>query len=121
MLNDRDMHWTLTKSHRPFKQSRNPSRENTGYFAVCIRSTSARGGAQGKDKRFDSDGDHLRHAHRLANVDVVKVTHVNVVDGDDGAVQFEFLLENCAERPSHVYVQHQKQGSSRWGSRVCHA
>ena len=76
-------------------------------------SGSAGGGAQGKDKRFDSDRDHLRHAHGLANVDVVKVAHVNVVDGDDGAIQFELFLENCPERPSHVYVQHQKQGSSR--------
>jgi hypothetical protein len=37
---------------------------------------SAGGGAQGKDKRFDSDRNHLRHAHGFANV-----------DGDDGAVQ----------------------------------
>src|SRR5262245_42882895 len=63
----------------------------------------------GKHQRLDRDGNDFGDTHRGTDVNIVEISYINHINGDDLTVHLELLLKDAAERFGDIYVQRQVQ------------
>ena len=62
-----------------------------------------------KHQRLDRDGNDFGDAHGCTDVNIVEIPYVNAINGNDLAVQLEFLFQDTPERFGNIDVQRQLQ------------
>src|SRR5207249_8575011 len=65
----------------------------------------------GKHQRLDRDGNDFGDAHGCTDVNIVELSYVNAINGDDLSVHLELLLQDTAERFGDIDIQRQIQGA----------
>src|SRR5262249_1748432 len=92
----------LFAPHGPFQFECSLRHRWSSYALLMQRST-------GKHQRLDRDGNDFGDSHGCTDVNIVEIPYFNAINGDDLAVQLEFLFQDTAERFGNIDVQRQVQ------------